>query len=293
MTESIALWFEQTLGAVMPGELVVFIVSMIPILELRGGLIVAGLMQIPIWLAIPICIIGNVIPVILILLFIKPLFRLLKKVPGIRKVIIKLESKGSGKNAKKIAAAEFLGLLLFVGIPLPGTGGWTGSLIAALLNVRFGKALLAIFCGLCLATAIMSFISYGIPWLISTSEESGWFVITVVLVSIAAAALLAFIIVKCVRSSRKFKQTIAAPEERYEAVVLEKTTSEKPRRMISSENPTSFDTEIVTKYMVAFRLETEEIKILAVPDDVFPLISEGDKGTLSFQKDQFLKFERI
>lgn len=167
MTESLAIWMQETLGSVMPGELVIFITSMIPILELRGGMIVAGLMQIPMWLAIPICIAGNIIPVILILLFIKPLFRLLKKVPGIRKVIIKLESKGSGKNAKKIAAAEFWGLLLFVGIPLPGTGGWTGALIASLLNLRFVKALISIFCGLLMATAIMTFISYGIPWIVS------------------------------------------------------------------------------------------------------------------------------
>ena len=63
--------------------------------------------------------------------------------------------------------AEFWGLVLFVGVPLPGTGGWTGSLIASLLNVRFLKALVAIFLGLLLATGIMSAISYGIPWVIS------------------------------------------------------------------------------------------------------------------------------
>ncbi|MDD5952590.1 MAG: small multi-drug export protein [Oscillospiraceae bacterium] len=167
MVESLANWFQQTLGSVMPGELVIFITSMIPILELRGGLIVASAMGVPIWLAIPICIIGNLIPVILILLFITPLFNLMKKARFLRPLVEKLEKKGQGKNAKKIQKAEFWGLILFVGIPLPGTGGWTGALIASLLNVRFLKALVAIFLGLILATIIMSTISYGIPWIVS------------------------------------------------------------------------------------------------------------------------------
>ena len=107
------------------------------------------------------------IPVVLILLFITPLFNLMKKSKLLRPMVEKLEKKGNGKNAKKIQKAEFWGLVLFVGVPLPGTGGWTGSLIASLLNVRFLKALVAIFLGLLLATGIMSAISYGIPWVIS------------------------------------------------------------------------------------------------------------------------------
>ena len=167
MMDGIANWFQSTLGAVMPGELVVFIVSMIPILELRGGLIVASAVGVPIWWAIPICILGNMIPVVLVLLFITPLFNLMKKAKIFRPMVEKLEKKGSGKHANKIRAAEFWGLILFVGIPIPGTGGWTGSLIASLLDIKFFKALLAIFLGLLLATAIMSAISYGIPWLVS------------------------------------------------------------------------------------------------------------------------------
>lgn len=167
MTDSLANWFQQTLGSVMPGELVIFITSMVPILELRGGLLVASAMGIPMWSAIPICIVGNMIPVVLILLFITPLFNLMKKSKLLRPMVEKLEKKGKGKNAKKIQKAEFWGLVLFVGIPLPGTGGWTGSLVASLLNVRFLKALVAVFLGLLLATGIMSAISYGIPWVIS------------------------------------------------------------------------------------------------------------------------------
>lgn len=167
MFDSLVGWFQNTLGSVMPGELVAFITSMIPILELRGGLIVASAMGVSIWAAIPICIAGNLIPVILVLLFITPIFNLLKKARIFRPMVEKLEKKAKGKNAKKIQRAEFWGLVLFVGVPLPGTGGWTGSLIASLLNVRFLKALVSIFLGLLLATAIMTAISYGIPWLIS------------------------------------------------------------------------------------------------------------------------------
>lgn len=81
-------------------------------------------------------------------------------------MVEKLESKSLSK-ADTIRKYEFLGLLLFVGIPLPGTGAWTGSLIACLLDVKMKKAVPAIFLGLILATAIMSFITYVIPYLIS------------------------------------------------------------------------------------------------------------------------------
>lgn len=167
MLDGLTQWLQDTLGSVMPPILVIFLVSMIPILELRGGLLVASAMGIPMWQAIPVCIIGNLIPVVLVLLFITPVFNLLKKLPFLRGIVGKLENKANGKHAGKIRKAEFIGLLLFVGIPLPGTGGWTGSLLASLLNVKFWKALVAVVLGLLLATAIMSAISYGIPWLVS------------------------------------------------------------------------------------------------------------------------------
>ena len=78
--ESLVVWFTATLGQYISRELVIFIISMIPILELRGGLIAASLLQVPITTAIPICIIGNIIPIPFILLFIKQVFKWLKKV---------------------------------------------------------------------------------------------------------------------------------------------------------------------------------------------------------------------
>ncbi len=159
--ESLVVWFTQTLGAYISRELVIFIISMIPILELRGGLIAASLLQVPITAAVPICIVGNVIPVPFILLFIRRIFKLLRNVPLIGAVIQKLEKRAMGKS-DSIRKYEFWGLVLFVGIPLPGTGAWTGSLIAALLEVDFKKAVLAVLLGIAMATIIMSIVSYGL-----------------------------------------------------------------------------------------------------------------------------------
>lgn len=138
-----------------------FIISMIPILELRGGLIVSQLLQIPITTAIPICIIGNIIPIPFILLFIKQIFKWMKKIRLFRGLIEKLENRAMSKS-DNIKKYEFWGLVLFVGIPLPGTGAWTGSLIAALLDVDFKKAILAELLGIAIATVIMSLLSYGL-----------------------------------------------------------------------------------------------------------------------------------
>lgn len=159
--EKLAAAFAVTLGKYVSKEVVVFIISMIPILELRGGLIVSQLLQIPITKAIPICIIGNIIPIPFILLFIKQIFKWMKKIKIFRGLIEKLENRAMSKS-DNIKKYEFWGLVLFVGIPLPGTGAWTGSLIAALLDVDFKKAILAELLGIAIATVIMSFLSYGL-----------------------------------------------------------------------------------------------------------------------------------
>lgn len=164
MTDALINWFTNTLSF-MPKELVVFIISMVPVLELRGGLIAASMLGINIWQAVIICILGNMLPIPFILLFITPLFNWLKKTKVFRPLVEKLEKKSMAKS-DQIQKYEFLGLLLFVGIPLPGTGAWTGGLIASLLGVKIKKAFPAIVCGLLMATVIMCIISYGIPWVI-------------------------------------------------------------------------------------------------------------------------------
>lgn len=154
----------DALGGI-PSELIVFIISLCPILELRGGLLAASFLHIEMWRAIPICIVGNILPIPFILLFIEKIFEALKNTKLV-KMINKLEEKAE-KGAEQIMKHKKWGLLLFVGIPLPGTGAWTGSLVAALFHFKLKDACLAILGGIVLATIIMTGISYGIPYLVS------------------------------------------------------------------------------------------------------------------------------
>lgn len=142
-------------------ELIVFIISSMPILELRGGLIAAALLGLDVVPAFIICLIGNLFPIPFILWFITPIFNKLKETKRLSKIVNKLEKKAL-KKKDKIEKAEFWGLLFFVGIPLPGTGGWTGSLIAALINMNKKKALIAITCGVVLAGLIVGTLSFGL-----------------------------------------------------------------------------------------------------------------------------------
>lgn len=161
-TQALAEKLTDALGG-LPPLLVVFIISMIPILELRGGLIAASLLGIPMWTAVGVCIIGNIIPIPFILFFIEKILDWMGqcKIGWMRKLSLWLRGKADGEKAEKIRKYEFMGLLLFVGIPLPGTGAWTGSLISALLHVKIKKAVPAIFLGLIMATIIMCLVSYG------------------------------------------------------------------------------------------------------------------------------------
>ena len=159
--EVLVQWFSNHLSQFISPEGAVFIISMIPILELRGGLLAASLLKISAAKALPICIVGNIIPIPFILLFIRQIFKWMKKTKTFRGLITKLENRAIGKS-DQIKRYEFLGLLLFVGIPLPGTGAWTGALIASLLEVDIKKSSIAILCGLFMASAIMYIVSYGI-----------------------------------------------------------------------------------------------------------------------------------
>lgn len=166
MVESIVSWFTDALSGSVPKELIIFIISLFPILELRGGLIAAALLKVDIVKAIIICFFGNILPIPFILLLITPIFAWLKKTKLFRPLVEKIEKKSMGKS-EKIKKYEFWGLVLFVGIPLPGTGAWTGALIASLLGIKLKKSFPAIVVGLLLATTIMCIVSYLIPWLIA------------------------------------------------------------------------------------------------------------------------------
>lgn len=148
-------------------ELVIFIISLFPILELRGGLIAAALFQVPYWKALIICMIGNALPIPFILLLIEKIFTWMKKFKTSGRFVKWLETK-TLKKRDQIDRLGFWGLVLFVGIPLPGTGGWTGALLASLLRIPIKKSAPAIAIGICLSAAIMSFITYGVPWIVRT-----------------------------------------------------------------------------------------------------------------------------
>ena len=160
--EVLVQWFSHHLAQFISPEGAVFIISMIPILELRGGLLAASLLKISAAKALPNLYRGKYCSDSdLILLFIRQIFKWMKKTKTFRGLITKLENRAMGKS-DQIKRYEFLGLLLFVGIPLPGTGAWTGALIASLLEVDIKKSSIAILCGLFMASAIMYIVSYGI-----------------------------------------------------------------------------------------------------------------------------------
>ena len=159
--DSIAIWFGETLGQFIPAELVTFIVSLFPILECRGGIIVGRLLGLPLASTIIASVIGNILPIPFILLFIKLIFKWLIPTKLMGPIVTKLEDKAM-KKSSALEKGEFVGLLLFVGIPLPGTGAWTGALIASLLGIDIKKASVAILIGIAMATTIVSLIMYGI-----------------------------------------------------------------------------------------------------------------------------------
>lgn len=160
-TERIAAKFANSLGKYVPDWVIVLLVSMMPILELRAGLFVAKFLNFDIRVAIPICVIGNIIPIPFILLFIKKIFKWLGKTKLFHKLIEKLEARAM-KKSSALSKGEFWGLVLFVGIPIPGTGAWMGSLIAALLEIDIKKAIAAELVGIVIATIIVSILSYGL-----------------------------------------------------------------------------------------------------------------------------------
>ena len=159
---AIAEWFATVTQGKIPRELAVMLVSMIPLLELRGGMIVARLLDLEYWKSVIFCVLGNIIPIPFILLFIKQIFKWMKKFKGLGKIAEFFENKAM-KKSDKFKNGEFVALIFFVGIPIPGTGAWMGSLIAALLEMDIKKAVLAELIGLVMAMTIMSILTYVLP----------------------------------------------------------------------------------------------------------------------------------
>lgn len=142
--------------------LIVFGVSMLPILELRGSLIYAAVEGIELWQAFPIAIVGNLIPVPFILFLFRWALGFFSRVKFIGAVLQRFWDKAQEK-AKKIEKSALVGVFLFVAVPIPGTGAWMGSLIATVLGLDRKKAMLVVLAGVLCAGAIMSLICYLLP----------------------------------------------------------------------------------------------------------------------------------
>lgn len=160
MAETLANYIVDLLQNKIPGELIAFLVSLLPILELRGGLIAANLLGVKLIPAFIICFIGNMLPIPFILLFIEKIFDWLRDKRGLGAVVRYCEKKAD-KNKDKIEKYGLWGLLILVAIPLPGTGAWTGALVAALMRLDIKKSLPVIAAGVVVAGIIVSLIMYG------------------------------------------------------------------------------------------------------------------------------------
>ena len=147
--------FQFLTGTVQGKMLLTMLVSMIPIIELRGGLPFGVALGLPYYLAFPAAMVGNLIPAPFIIVYIRRVFELMRKyLPRLNGLVDRLEKKAHLKG-KKVQKYQYLGLWLFVAIPLPGTGAWTGSLAAAFLGMRLKKAMPAVVLGVLTAGCIM------------------------------------------------------------------------------------------------------------------------------------------
>ncbi len=159
MKEAISNFFLETVGE----ELCVLFCSMLPIIELRGAIPLGAGFGLPWWQTYIIAVIGNMLPVPVILLFVKSVLTWMSKcrISFFNKVANKMFEKAE-KNRTKIEKYAFWGLALFVAIPLPATGAWTGTLVAALFDMKFWKSMLSALLGVMIAGVVMTLISYGV-----------------------------------------------------------------------------------------------------------------------------------
>lgn len=156
----------------IPPWLTCFLISMLPVFELRGGLIAASLMGIPWVRATIVCVLGNILPIPVIVLFVRKALSFLGKTRAFGGIAAHFEEKAlrkGGELAEQYPQRILLGLFVFVAIPLPMTGAWTGSLIAAFLGLSLRRALPPIAMGVLCAACIMLLLAYAFPSLMGFS----------------------------------------------------------------------------------------------------------------------------
>ncbi len=148
-------WFTET----FVGQIIsTAAVAMVPVIELRGAIPIGTAMGLNYWVAFIAAVIGNMIPVPFIMLFIKQIFAWMRKSKTFGKLVDKLESRAQSKG-EMVKKYEMLGLLILVAIPLPGTGAWTGALVASLFDIDIRKAIPIIALGVIIAGIITTIIT--------------------------------------------------------------------------------------------------------------------------------------
>jgi len=161
MVESMVTALVAFFGKFLSKELVVFIISLLPILELRGGILAGYALRLPMITTVAYSVIGNLLPIPFIIWFIEHVMTYMKNHNIMKNIIEKIEKRALHKS-EGMANTEFLALMIFVAIPLPGTGAWTGALIAVLLKMDKKRALLSVCLGVLIAAVVMTLISYGL-----------------------------------------------------------------------------------------------------------------------------------
>lgn len=150
-------FFSTTIGKII----ITFLWSMVPVIELRGAIPIGVGQGLPYWLAVTVSVLGNLVPVPFIILFIRKVFELMRKwLPKLDGLVSKLEKRAEEKS-DVVQKYAFWGLFILVAIPLPGTGAWTGALVAAMLDMRLRRAFPAIALGVIGAAVIVTFVTYG------------------------------------------------------------------------------------------------------------------------------------
>ncbi len=134
---------------------------MVPVIELRGAIPYGVALGLPLWTSIAVSVVGNLVPVPFILLFIRNIFAWMRRrIPKLNALVSSLEARAESKKAT-VLRYQFWGLVILVAIPLPGTGAWTGALVAAMMDMRMKKAIPAITLGVIIAAVVVSVITYG------------------------------------------------------------------------------------------------------------------------------------
>ena len=161
LAQSIVAFIISIFG-VNAGKIIgIFFISLLPVIELRGSIPIGYYQGLPWYTNMITSIIGNILPVPFILLFVVKVFEFMKKRNIMVNIIEKIEKRAMSRS-ESIANKELLGLMLFVAIPFPGTGAWTGALIAALLQFDRKKSFVYIFIGVLIAASLVTLGVYGV-----------------------------------------------------------------------------------------------------------------------------------